>query len=168
MFDPQKLPVEPEELAAYGIHEMEELCAHYGTPKIGQSGQELAPLLSTSNAEDEWIKFKQLMTSNYRSCTIQSMAEKLLTSNIIKEEYPNILTLITLALSLSVSTADCERGFSKYNFIKTKLRARVKPVNVGTLMLMSLDTPSLEDMETFNFSRAYTIWCNTKERFISK
>ena len=123
VFDPQKLPVEPSELATYGAAEIDVLCAHYGTPKTGKSGQELAPLVCVSETEDEWVQFKQLMSSNYRSCTIQSMAEKLLKSVSIKEDYPNIVTLITLALSLPVSTADCERGFSKYNLIKTKLRA---------------------------------------------
>ena len=92
-----------------------------------------------------------LMSSNFRPCTIQSMAEKLLKSMSIREDYLNIVTLITLALSLPVSTAEFERGFSKYNLIKTKLRARLQPTNVSTLMKMSLDTPNLTDINTFNF-----------------
>ena len=166
VFDPQRLPVEPSELATYGAAEIDELCAHYNTPKTGESGKQLAPLVCMSEVEDEWVQFKQLMSFNYRPCTIQSMAEKLLKSMSIREDYPNIVTLITLALSLPVSTAECERGFSKYNLIKTKLRARLQPTNVSTLMKMSLDTPSLTDINAFNFSRAFTLWCNTKERYI--
>lgn len=53
------------------------------------------------------------------------MAAKLLPSAEVKEAYPNVVTLITLALTMPVSTAGYERGFSKHNLIKNKIRARL-------------------------------------------
>ena len=113
VFDPRRLPVEPSELATYGAAKIDELSAHYGTPKAGQNRQQLAPLVCMSEVEEEWVQFKQLMSSNFNPCTIQSMAEKLLKSMSTREDYPNIVTLITLALSLPVSTPECERGFTR-------------------------------------------------------
>ena len=61
----------------------------------------------------------------------------------MKLKFPQILKLLTLALTIPVSSVDCERGFSKQNF-KTKLQARLKTDNVPTLMKMSLDTIDID------------------------
>ena len=80
---------------------------------------------------DEWVTFKQLMSKNYRSGSILSMATKILQSEIVKEQYPNLLTLLTISLILPVSSVDCERGgFSKHNLIKTRTRGRLKTDHV--------------------------------------
>ena len=162
ILDPQKLLLESG-LGSYGITELEELCAHYGTPKVDHNGSSMSPLLSSSEIQDEWVLFKQVMSNSFRSATIQGMDEEVLCSSEMSEPYPNLLIVLTLALSMPVSTADCKRGFSKHNLI---LRARLKTANVATLMKMSVDTPELERMEDFNFSHAFEIWCLTKERFI--
>ena len=70
------------------------------------------------------------------------------------------MQLITLALTMPVSTVDCERGFSKHNLIKTRIRARLQTKNVNTLMKISIDTPDLSHMDDFNFSRAFVVWCS--------
>lgn len=54
------------------------------------------------------------------------MATKLLQSDAIKELYPNVPTLVTIALTLPVSSIDCEWGLSKHNLIKTRIRGRLK------------------------------------------
>ena len=125
-------------------------------------------MVDTIKTKDEWVVFRQLMGNNFRTCTLQTMAANLLPSAEVKETYPNMITLMTLALTMPVSTASCERGFSKHNLIKNKIRARLKTENVATLMRMSLDTPDLLNMDTFNFSRAFEIWCNEKDRYICR
>ena len=106
------------------------------------------------------------MSKNFRTYTLQTMAGKLLPSVEVQEAYPNMLTLINLSITMPVSTAACERGFNKHNLIKNNIRARLKTENVTTLMRMSLDTPDLSAMDTFNFCRAFEIWCNEKYRYI--
>ena len=75
------------------------------------ASEELPPIIYSSEIRDEWIVFKQLMDHNYKACTLQSMASRLRESDVVKEQYPNILTLVTIALP--VGSVDCERGFSK-------------------------------------------------------
>ena len=76
-----------------------------------------------------------------------------------------MLKLLTIALTIPVSSVDCESGFSKQNLIKTKIRAKLKTENVSTLMKMSVDTP---EMETFDFHRAFVEWCSIKDRVICR
>lgn len=92
---------------------------------------------------------------------------RLYQSETVLCQYPNVYKLITLALTMPVSTVDCERGFSKHNLIKTRMRARLQTENVSTLMKMSIDTPELSHMDDFNFARAFEIWCSVKDRVIT-
>ena len=83
----------------------------------------------------------------------------------MQELFPHTLTLLSIALTIPVSSVDCERGFSKQNLIKTKMRAKLKTENVSTLMKISVDTPQMEE---FKFHRAFVIWCSTKDRVICR
>ena len=91
------LPSSDSDLSAYGICQLKTLCAHYGQSKTPESGIELVPVVDTVKTKDEWVVFRQLMSNNFRSCTLQTMAAKLLLSAEVKEAYPNVVTLITLA-----------------------------------------------------------------------
>ena len=168
ILDPQKLPSTDCDLSLYGSDELDTLCAHYRQSTTTESGTELLPVVDTVKTKDEWVVFRHLMSKNFRTCTLQTMAGKLLPSVEVQEAYPNMLTLINLGITMPVSTAGCERGFSKHNLIKNNIRAQLKTENVATLMRMSLDTPDLSAMDTFNFCRAFEIWCNEKDRYICR
>ena len=124
-------------------------------------------VIDIDQTKDEWIVFKQFVSQNYRSCSLQTLSERLCQSEAAMCQYPNMHVLITLALTMPVSTVDCERGFSKHNLIKTRIRARLQTKNVNTLMKISIDTPDLAHMDNFNFSRAFVVWCSIKDRVIT-
>lgn len=104
------------------------------------------------------------MSKNFGDSSIQGLAKKLLDSDEAQEQFSQTLTLVP---TVPVSTVDCERGFSKQNLIKTKIRARLKAENVPTptLMKMSVDTP---EIDKFDFHRAFINWCTVKDRVICK
>ena len=93
------------------------------------------------------------------------MAKKLLSSSEMQEQVPQMLKLLTLALTVPISSVDCERGFSKQNLIKTKIQAKLKTENVSTLMKMSVDTPQIEE---FDFHKAFVVWCSLKDCVICR
>ena len=95
--------------------------------------------------------------------SLQTLSERLCQSEAAMYQYPNMHGLITLALTMPVSTVDCERGFSKHNLIKTCIRARLQTKN--TLMKISIDPDT--HMDNLNFSRAFVVWCSIKDRVIS-
>ena len=80
--------------------------------------------------------FKQLMSKNYISCNIQSVAAKLLETDIVKEQYPNILILIKISLLAPLTV----RG-ALVSTMHTK--GRLKTDHIATQMRISLDTPDL-------------------------
>ena len=164
ILDPQSLPA-PAELPSYGNNEIETLSLHYGNPKQTDDGVECEPVVNGEELKEEWGCFKQLMFNNFKDSSIQGMAKKLLLSSEMQEQFLQMLRLLTIALTIPVSSVDCERGFSKQNLIKTKIRAKLKTENVCTLMKMSVDTP---EMENFDFHKAFVIWCSSKDRVICR
>ena len=132
IFDPQNLP-SPADLPMYGCTEIDTLADHYSVSKESD-GLELEPLVDGDELKEEWVLFKQMISKNFKDSSIQGMAKKLLTSSEMQEQFPQTLRLLTLALTIPVSTVDCERGFSKQNLIKTKIRAKLKTENVSILM----------------------------------
>ena len=154
-------------MASYDNDQLEMLCAHYGTAKlVAGSEEKFPPLVEPTSLKDKWVAFKQLLSKNY---SLQSMAAKLFQSDVVKEQYPGMLTLLAISLTLPVSKVDCKRGFSKHNLIKTRTRARLKTDHLDILMKMSLDTPELcRNLDEFDFHRSFVIWCNMRDRLICR
>ena len=114
--------------------------------KKTDNGIELKPLVDGQELKEEWVMFRQVMFQNFKDSSLQGMAKKLFSSNEMQDQFPQMLKLLTIALTIPVSSVDCERGFSKQNLIKTKIRAKLKTENVSTLMKISVDTPEMEMM----------------------
>ncbi|KAH3839035.1 hypothetical protein DPMN_038272 [Dreissena polymorpha] len=104
------------------------------------------------------------MFDKFQSLKFSAMAERALNSTDLLLVYPNVCKLIRVCLILPVSSADCERGFSRYNLIKIKQRNRLYVSTVNTLMMMTVDTPDISDMNQFNFGRAFDVWAVSKAR----
>ena len=82
-----------------------------------------------------------------------------------KETFPAVAEAAERLLVLPVSTADCERGFSKQNLVKTCLRNSMGTKTLDNLMRISIDGPELKD---FEFKRAFLNWAKQKSRRILK
>ena len=78
--------------------------------------------------------------------------------------YPTLSKLASIALIVPVSTADCERGFSTMNRIKTDPRNRLKTTTLDKLIRLSSEGPELDE---FNFERAAMLWASKSNRRIN-
>ena len=116
----------------------------------------------------EWPLFRNHMDVKCRQLNFPSLAQYVLKSETCKSQYPNITKLVSIALCIPVSTADCERGFAKYNLVKTSLRSRLQTTTVCDLMRVSVDTPSMKCIRDFDFDRAFDIWAAEKARRINQ
>ena len=103
--DPQNLPASDD--LAYGNTEIEALSLQYSTPKE-TGGVELEPIYKWS-ATNERL-FKQV---NFKESSLQAMAKKL--SSEIEEQFQQAMKLLTFAITVPISSVDCEHGFSKQN-----------------------------------------------------
>ncbi|XP_070576192.1 zinc finger protein 862-like [Ptychodera flava] len=148
----------------YGEEEITILCNFYGKDK-SVNGKTYPAIINPRELHEEWGLLKHVLSDNHRSMTFQDVWCMLMRQSC-HEIYPNIVRLVKIALILPTNTADCERGFSRYNRIKTNSRARLKVSSVSYLMTLALETPPLRNIEDFNFGRSFQVWCSMKQRRI--
>ena len=63
---------------------------------------QIPPVIDIDQTKDEWVVFKQFISQNYRSCSLQTLSERLCQSEAAMCQYPNMHVLITLALTMPV------------------------------------------------------------------
>ena len=152
VFNPTCYPSNQEDLAVYGHDEIDMLEQHFECimPKEAM-------------CTNEFDNFKRLVVSNFSKVThsVAELCKLVITSH--SETYPGMAALAAIALTIPVSSVDCERGFSRQNLIKTKLRNCLKDNTLHRLILLSVEGPPIAE---FDFALAMKKWTNAKNRRI--
>ena len=73
----------------------------------------------------------------------------------------NILAVVDLTHSISPSSAEAERGFSKLRNIKTRLRSRLSQSVLNDIMCVKMEGKSISE---FDPSKAIYSWSTSSER----
>ena len=71
------------------------------------------------------MSFKHILLSEFSDSKPSDVMSALADSKTLSSLYPSIAKVASIALTIPVSTASCERGFSTMNRIKTTLRNRL-------------------------------------------
>lgn len=157
-----------EQLEDYGTTEIKALCDFYGSPQTvswKEGGRECQntsqPLIDSEEVLQEWQLLKRVVIAE--QYPRDSMWQ--LWGLIVKfhPEFPNLTILAKLALTCSVHTAGCERGFSVQNRILTTFRNRLTIQTQQQLMKVKLDE---SNQGNFNFDAALSKWKQSKDRRI--
>jgi hypothetical protein len=145
----------------FGNEEIKKLADHYGKSRQNINRAILMPWIQPTSLQAEWPQARKIIFDRY----IELESDRVWRNFMIEmqELYPNFAKLIRLLLVVPFSTVECERGFSQFNLIKTRLRNRLSPVNMDILMRLSVDE---KDLVETDFTRALSIW-HKKERRVS-
>ncbi|CAG8834541.1 5418_t:CDS:1, partial [Racocetra persica] len=123
-----------QNIAEFGNEELELLLNFYGEPQYP-----LFPLavVNSNDTRIEWFYFKKLIYENYSNLPIDKLLVLLFQQHI--DSYPNIGKLLAIIYSISFSSVECERGFSKQNLIKTRLRNGLNNDTLHMLIMVGLE-----------------------------
>ena len=61
--------------------------------------------------------------------------------------FPSVSVVYKITAVLCIPSADCERGFSIQNIIKTHRRSSLKTITVQCLLMIKLEGPSIHDFD---------------------
>ena len=114
VFDTSLWPDDRAELATYGEDKIHHLVQHF------------RPLLQRNNFDfeavhDEWGGLKVCISNNFLDLNLTALWKRVFTNYI--DRFCNILMLVEILLILPLSTACCERGFSRMGKIKSDWRS---------------------------------------------
>ena len=129
IFDSRTLPFDEKDVATHGQERLEVLLDTFVEDSVDRD-----------QCTSEWECLKRLI-HNYSSLTLRQMLRLLCTDQSLQDMFPQLSKLSTLADSVPVSTAECERAFSAMNRIKTELRNRLKTSTLDCLMRISIEGP---------------------------
>ena len=59
---------------------------------------------------------------------------------------------------IPLTTAGCEKTFSRLNLIKTELRNRMETETLQHHMNISINGPEIKDIEQFKFEEVINMW----------
>ncbi|XP_014678519.1 PREDICTED: zinc finger protein 862-like [Priapulus caudatus] len=103
-----------------------------------------APEVEMGANEPEWTRLKTSFSA--RSVALDTMTGE----TAYKEEgarCPNLFTLVDYLLTLPSSSVDAERGISSMKQIKNDWRSRLGDCNLSDLMMVSMETPSVDQFD---------------------
>lgn len=144
-----------QDIAEHGKEEIDKLCDFYGSRHNNN-----VPYIDSNQLRLEWELLKPLVIQQrYPTDSIYILWK--LISKYHKDMFPNILKLAELALIAPLQTADCERGFSAQNDIKSSDRNRLSANRLNKLMRISLHKVQIAD---FDFEKAVDAWLSVKHR----
>lgn len=128
-------PQEREQLACFGADEVQSIVDHY---KEQLSEEEC------NKIPQEWVALKTYI-GHFQGRPLLQVYGDLLREHPAR--FQNILVLVDLMLTLSPSTAECERQFSSMKRIKTALRNRLSNESLQALMKINCDGPADVDFD---------------------
>ena len=144
------------ELESWGNSKLKVLVDHYGD-------EEKSPAyIDKDRSHHEWTLLKSVVLQDQYPRDQFQMLWSLI-YKYHKEMFPNLIKLAALAMTLPVHTADCERGFSLQNQLKSPERNRLSPERPNTLMTISVQG---QDLKTFDFKASTIHWQKQKSRRI--
>ncbi|XP_070542020.1 uncharacterized protein C17orf113-like [Ptychodera flava] len=146
VFNPRCVPLETSQLCSYADKEFEKIVTHFSS------------MVDKDRATDCFIEYKYLLHC-HRSLSFQQFCRLLLCQH--QDDFPDFCKLASIALVIPLSSVPCERAFSCQNRIKTKLRNRLTPAHLSTLMKISLEG---KERSEFNFLQAVSNFNEQKAR----
>ena len=142
----------------FGDTSVVELITHFSIP-LRNATVELEEI------RNEWILLKcKIYDKNFELDNWKNLSWARI--NIMwSTELPNLLKLVDLILSISSSTAECERGFSAMKRIKSSERSLLKLKTLDDLMMIHMNS---KDCSLFDPVPGIETWMTKKQRYIKK
>lgn len=149
VFDHRELPADRSQLLQYGKNEVKELVEMFGY----QFSDEVK-----AHIVHEWTELKVCLVKQKDKHPLD-VYESMMMGNY--EGIHNILLLVQIMLTISPSTAQCERSFSAMKMIKTSHRSSLRQEMLSSLMRIHASGISFEE---FNPEPAIIKWMSTTKK----
>lgn len=140
---------EAAEFREFGDESVEKLVQLYG----GLLTEE-----EKENASDQWLSLKNHISQNLKRPVLPTYESVLGLDEDDQSAFSAMLPLVNIMLTISPSTAECERGFSAMNALKSQYRTSLKQESLSNLMRIKVDGPPVKD---FNPNESVVTWLNS-------
>ncbi|CAK6949836.1 zinc finger protein 862-like [Scomber scombrus] len=155
-------------LKEWSAFDIEVLCTDvsfdYGTTDIAMLAQKYETILHPESMDDikhEYADFKYIVKQKHKQGSIKTFSD-MVAATLRCEELKEVSQLVDICDTFQASSADCERGFSLMNRIKTKSRNRLEVTHLD--QLMRIKSRQEEDGAAISVDKVYNHWRSEKDR----
>ena len=148
-----------EDRSNYGNKELEIILQHYGSDNEVH-GVVSTAMIDAAQCRSEWALVKTLVLQQKYPRDSTKELWKLL-YEFHRDSIPNMIKVAKLCLIMPYQTAECERGFSSQNLIKTSRRNSIKEAHLNMLMTIKAEGG---DVTNFDFIPVVKLWKLKKSR----
>ncbi|XP_067656447.1 zinc finger protein 862-like [Haliotis asinina] len=152
VFDFRTWPFSLQDLSTYGCKEIGTLCDEYSDILTDEE---------RSSIPSEWQTLKVQVSMQRKSHPLAVYTSILQRQ---EESVKHILVLLNMLVTVSPSTAACERLFSNMNFVKNSFRTRLTQQNLQNQMRIIVSDTQLEDFDPL---QAVEFWLQSGHRHIT-
>ena len=136
----------PDNSAAIPGHDaLDVLIKQFGITR-DVDGVPKGPLFDAQVAKSDFLQFKYLLNS-YKPQGPPEFCATFLTNAIYTTQFPSFAFLANVALTLPISSACCERGFSCQNRLKTANRNRLSEGRLASLVKIAIEGPPIAEFD---------------------
>ena len=132
-------------LSTYGDEDITKIANHF----------KKSQLIDEQSIRFEWHQARKLIIDYLRQDRKDLFDVWKLMYDENSQTISNIFTLAAISFTMPLSTAECERGFSRQNITKTKLRNRLLHRMLDALLRISINASRWSDM---NEAAVFTHW----------
>ncbi|CAL9687294.1 unnamed protein product [Knipowitschia caucasica] len=156
---------ELKEWSAFDIEALSsDISFDYGSADIATSAKKYEAILphpqSMEAINSQYAEFKYIMKQKLKQGTISTFSD-MVAAALRCEELKEISQLVDICATFQASSADCERGFSLMNRIKTASRNRLEVAHLDQLMRIKSKQQADEDI---NLDKVHNHWRSEKDR----
>ncbi|CAC5411193.1 unnamed protein product [Mytilus coruscus] len=144
VFESSNFPSSVADLPCYGEQQLECLGDHYS-------------IVNQEELQIEWGIFNYLIFNSYKGLSFADLLTAIISR---KDQFPNAISLMEISRVLPVSSVECERGFSRQNIIKTKLRCSLGIDALDQIMRISLVGIDVKDFDPVPAIHKWQSVCN--------
>ena len=159
IFDPDNWPLDEDNIEQYGLEEVDLLVSTYSKHLKSHEDSEGSASSMKASAKEEWADLYQLLRRR-KAASYEQVYNATLSA---RQRFPLLSQVLQVTALLPMSTADCERGFSVTNRIKTTLRNRMDTSTLDDLIFAHCNGPSLAN---FNPVPAIQLWQHGHHRHL--
>ncbi|XP_062616845.1 zinc finger protein 862-like [Saccostrea cucullata] len=137
VFNVKNWPVLVPELGKYGVDEIMSIVSHECFSFLFNEAEKAVVL-------SQWSLLKAKVR-HLRHVSLVDIYSSVIAEDRQSKHLPVICKVIEVMMTLSPSTASCERGFSTQNIVKTNRRTKLTQNNLRNQLLLMLEGPDLKD-----------------------
>lgn len=157
---------EYKEWSTFGIEALStDISFDYGTADVATLAKRYKAILhhphSVEIINSEYAEFKSIMRQKPKQGSISTYSDMVAATLTLTQELKKISQLVVICDTFQASSADCEKGFSLINHIKTASRNRLGVAHWDHLVRIK---SKLQADEAINLDNMYKHWIDEKNR----